>query len=177
MSALTILKPRGRVMEHILSSGRKKIAMLCSPLRYRYARQRKAAFLASLKNAGIEVRPEWIVQVADIDFNMALTAAARALEPAGAAGRSLYRVRYFCSGNHPRCDAGRPTRATGPDRNGFDNIDISESMVPSITTVRQPRYQLGFIAMEMLANKLRGHTEKEEQLLNVDLILRESTQG
>ena len=50
-------------------------------------------------------------------------------------------------------------------------------MVPSITTVRQPRYQLGFIAMEMLANKLRGHTEKEEQLLNVDLILRESTQG
>ena len=66
-----------RVMEHILSSGRKKIAMLCSPLRYRYARQRKAAFLASLKNAGIEVRPEWIVQVADIDFNMALTAAAR----------------------------------------------------------------------------------------------------
>ena len=60
---------------------------------------------------------------------------------------------------------------------GFDNIDISESMVPSITTVRQPRYQLGFIAMEMLANKLRGHTEKEEQLLNVDLILRESTQG
>lgn len=53
--------------------------MLCSPLRYRYARQRKAAFLASLKNAGIEVRPEWIVQVADIDFNMALTAAARLL--------------------------------------------------------------------------------------------------
>lgn len=166
-----------RVMEHILSSGRKKIAMLCSPLRYRYARQRKAAFLASLKNAGIEVRPEWIVQVADIDFNMALTAAARLLSLPERPD-AVYTVSDIFAAAIIRAATQAGLRV--PQDlivTGFDNIDISESMVPSITTVRQPRYQLGFIAMEMLANKLRGHTEKEEQLLNVDLILRESTQG
>lgn len=164
-------------MEHILSSGRKKIAMLCSPLRYRYARQRKAAFLASLKNAGIEVRPEWIVQVADIDFNMALTAAARLLSLPERPD-AVYTVSDIFAAAIIRAATQAGLRV--PQDlivTGFDNIDISESMVPSITTVRQPRYQLGFIAMEMLANKLRGHTEKEEQLLNVDLILRESTQG
>ena len=166
-----------RVMEHILSSGRKKIAMLCSPLRYRYARQRKAAFLSSLESANMEVRPEWIVQVADVDFNMALTAAARLLSLPERPD-AVYTVSDIFAAAIIRAAAQAGLRV--PQDlivTGFDNIDISESMVPSITTVRQPRYQLGFIAMEMLANKLRGHTEKEEQLLNVDLILRESTQG
>ena len=59
---------------------------------------------------------------------------------------------------------------------GFNNNDVSSIFYPKITTVSQPSYDMGSVAMRMLI-KLLGKKELEEHnyILNYQLIEREST--
>ena len=59
---------------------------------------------------------------------------------------------------------------------GFDNIEISSFMIPSITTMSQPRYQLGYIACDLLYSKIENpKADVQKVLLDSELIIREST--
>ena len=61
---------------------------------------------------------------------------------------------------------------------GFDNVDISQISHPSITTINQPKYQLGYTACELLIEKLKVKDLPPRQLfLNTELIIRESTKN
>ncbi len=58
---------------------------------------------------------------------------------------------------------------------GFDDIDMSRMVYPSLTTISQPLYEMGCEGMKLLAKKLHG--EKVEQfkiVLEHKLIIRES---
>lgn len=58
---------------------------------------------------------------------------------------------------------------------GFDDAAISEAFLPSITTVQQPRYEIGYKAAELLLRAIRGEDNRAEQLiLTHRLIRRES---
>lgn len=59
---------------------------------------------------------------------------------------------------------------------GFDNIALSTMMIPSITTVNQPSFQMGYLANEFLFEKLQNPlTETKRMLLDTELIIRESS--
>jgi len=59
---------------------------------------------------------------------------------------------------------------------GFDGINMSEQTVPSLTTVLQPIYDMGQLAMEELIKKMEDKEEKPKKyVLDVDLLIREST--
>ena len=61
---------------------------------------------------------------------------------------------------------------------GFDNTTVSQVMTPAISTVAQPRRQLGETAMELLAARMAQPDLPEEHiLLPHRLILRDSTGG
>jgi LacI family transcriptional regulator len=60
---------------------------------------------------------------------------------------------------------------------GFDNIEFSSVMHPPLTTIHQPKYEMGQAAVEIL---LRLAREKEKQkaehrLLKVEWVERQST--
>lgn len=57
---------------------------------------------------------------------------------------------------------------------GFDNTDISYIMTPSVTTVAQPRTELGKTAFKLLLNKIKGEP-CENVILNHRLIINNST--
>ena len=57
---------------------------------------------------------------------------------------------------------------------GFDDIDIAGSMLPSLTTVRQPLYDLGKRAAELVCSKLAGEKVPEEVVLKSSAVIRES---
>ena len=61
------------MMEYILSTGHTKIAFLCGPDRYKYARQRKAGYIQTLEAAHIPLNKDWIIQLPELDFDMALS--------------------------------------------------------------------------------------------------------
>ena len=59
---------------------------------------------------------------------------------------------------------------------GFDNIDISYMFEPTITTVNQPKQQLGYMACELLVEQISASNAPLKQiLLDTELIVREST--
>lgn len=58
---------------------------------------------------------------------------------------------------------------------GFDDIPIAKNLTPALTTVRQPRGQIGEIAMSHLLDNLPNNKiPVERALLHGDLIVRES---
>lgn len=58
---------------------------------------------------------------------------------------------------------------------GFDGLEIAAYYHPSLTTVRQPIYQLGHQAVEMLLKLIQGDDEIGSVILEPKLIIRDST--
>ncbi len=60
---------------------------------------------------------------------------------------------------------------------GFDDIDIAPLLSPPLTTVYQPKYEMGQAAVEILLRRLRGEDGgvAEHRVLGTRLIIREST--
>lgn len=61
---------------------------------------------------------------------------------------------------------------------GFDDLEMSVILHPPLTTVRQPKYEIGRTAMEMLLARTKGGakslSEPEHRILPVHLVIRES---
>ncbi len=61
---------------------------------------------------------------------------------------------------------------------GFDDIELASIIDPALSTLRQPRYQMGYLGMEKLIDKLEGRPEEvygEDVIFELELIEREST--
>jgi len=59
---------------------------------------------------------------------------------------------------------------------GFDNVEMSQITNPPLTTIDQPKYEIGKAAIEMLLNMLAkdGSREPEHRVIGVRLIERQS---
>lgn len=59
---------------------------------------------------------------------------------------------------------------------GFDDIELSSLFNPTLTTVRQPKFQIGVRSMEKLLDLISGKSLANGQdILNYELIIRESS--
>ncbi|MFB9757500.1 LacI family DNA-binding transcriptional regulator [Ectobacillus funiculus] len=59
---------------------------------------------------------------------------------------------------------------------GFDNIKMTSVFEPNITTIDQPKYEIGKKAMDLLLNLMNGETlQKKKFVLKDELIIRESS--
>lgn len=61
---------------------------------------------------------------------------------------------------------------------GFDDIAFSALVTPSLTTVRQPKHQIGVRTMEKLMDLIAGKTlAANRDVLNYEIVIRESSGG
>lgn len=58
---------------------------------------------------------------------------------------------------------------------GHDGLDMVSMLHPQITTVAQPRHEMGRMAAEMLIDQIENHTEKKKILLSPSLMIGETT--
>jgi LacI family repressor for deo operon, udp, cdd, tsx, nupC, and nupG len=58
---------------------------------------------------------------------------------------------------------------------GFDDIELVAHISPPLTTVRQPRAEIGRVAAERMLAVLSGQNETTDTILPVELVIREST--
>ncbi|MGM0368789.1 MAG: LacI family DNA-binding transcriptional regulator [Bacillota bacterium] len=59
---------------------------------------------------------------------------------------------------------------------GFDNISLSDYVEPRLTTIEQPIYELGQVAMDTILNLIEGaELEKDNLVLDYELLIRESS--
>jgi LacI family transcriptional regulator, repressor for deo operon, udp, cdd, tsx, nupC, and nupG len=164
------------VVQFLLSMGYRKIALLNSALQFRYARDRQAGYEAVLRENGIPVRPEYIAHISDINYSMALTAAESLLRQADQpevvfAVSDVIAAAVIKAAKRLGLAVPRDVAVVG-----FDNTEISLMCDPSITTVNQPRYELGTCACEMLVEQINNpQAPRRQLLLATELIAREST--
>jgi DNA-binding LacI/PurR family transcriptional regulator len=59
---------------------------------------------------------------------------------------------------------------------GFDNISLTDYVEPRLTTVEQPIYELGQVAMDTISNLIEGtELEDDNLVLDYELLIRESS--
>ena len=163
------------VVEYILSKGRRRIAMINGPIKYKYARKRQEGFIEALKQADIDPAASQIIQLPEFSYDAAVSVATQVLTmherpDAIFAASDVFAVAIVKAARRLGLEIPKDLGVIG-----FDNTDISIMSEPALTTVKQPQFQLGFLACEMLIEQIRDMSIAPRQiLLNAELIIRES---
>ena len=165
-----------KAMSHLLSIGRRRIALINGPLEYSYARTRLESYRTFIQDNGLDIPENWIVSLPQIDYALAYSTAVQLLS---------YKERpdaIFCSSDVLAVAvnyAARELNVKVPEDLaviGFDNSLFSAISSPPITTISQPTYQIGFSAAQMLFDLLNDPLSNPGSLtFPTELIVRGST--
>lgn len=163
-------------MEHIYSNGRKKIAFINGPANFKYAIERFRGYEAFLQYSGLSFHDSWNINLPAINYDMAFAASSQLLtsqDPPDAvfAASDVIAAAVIKAAKVYSIKVPEDLIVVG-----FDNVSISTISDPAITTISQPRFQLGYSAGEIL-NQHITNSQKQVQrlLLNTELIIRESS--
>lgn len=164
------------VISYLFSTGRRKIALLNSMIQTQYGRQRERGYRDMLAELGLPVNEAHIFHLSSIDltmaYGMALTLLSENDRPdAIFAATDVYAIA-----------ATRAARELGirvPEDIaivGFDNIEMAAMNEPPLTTVNQPKYEIGSTACSMLIEQIeeKPAMSPRKVLLNSELIVRGS---
>lgn len=161
--------------DHLLGLGHTRIGCITGPTGLAPSEGRAAGYMASLHNAGRTVDPALIV-CGDFHDNSgyanAMTLLAQAERPSALfACNDLMAIGAMA--------AARALHIAIPgDLSivGYDDIGLAAYMNPPLTTVAQPKYELGRVAAQMLLERTADHSLPPRRvLLRSSLVVREST--
>ena len=163
-------------IDYLISLGKKRIAFLSGPLRYRDNFYRKEGYLQSLNENGIELNPSFIINLPEISYNMAFSSATQLLSQGNPPDAFIAISDLFACAV---INAARRLEIKIPDELmviGYDNVDYSIISSPRITTINTPKFQLGYTACELLAEKIQNPGATTQHLsLPSEMIIRETT--
>lgn len=163
-------------IEHLLSLGKRNIAIINTNLRHRFARHRQEGFMAAMDAAKIIVPANWIVNLTQAEYETVASAAIQLLTS------STKPDAIFASSDmmaYAVIDVAHKLNISIPEDLaviGFDDISFSSIINPALTTLRIPRYQIGYTSAEMLFDKISQLNNVDKNIVfSVKLVIREST--
>lgn len=165
-----------KAVNYLISTGCKKIGMINSNTKFKYARHREKGYFSALTDANLESNPEWISHISSINYNLALSNAKHILSlpnrpDAFFAISDVFAVAVIRAAKELGLRVPEDVSVVG-----FDNIELSVMCDPKITTVEQPAFDIGLQACELLIEKISNPSFTDKQIiLNTELIVREST--
>ena len=171
------LQAAERAVQHLFDLGHRKIGHISGPSRNTFPNERLVGFRKAMFEHRLDVREDWIFPG---DYTM---------ETGRAAARHLTGLKdmptaVFAANDEMAIGLISALRQTGIEcpRDisvmGFDDITVSQNYAPPLTTMRQPREQIGRIAAETLINILEGNMASPDPVrvtLQSELIVRGST--
>ncbi len=164
----------GELMRHLLGLGHRRIAHLAGPDENIDARERLDAYRYELAVAGIPYDPE-LVWPGDFSFVAGTRAAARYLALAERPTAVFAATDEMAIG---LISGLRDSGVSVPEAvsvAGFDGTDLSAMYQPALTTMLQPRAELGRLAAESLLRRLAGGPPETATVrLPCRLVLRQS---
>jgi LacI family transcriptional regulator len=181
-AALTVDFETGifQAVEHLVALGHKRFAHVSGPLDLWTARVRRDTFLKALQLRDIDPTGVMVVE-----GNLRMAGGRRALREflrtdpwptAVFAANDLTALGIILEAREQGLSVPRDLSVIG-----LDNIGLAEQMVPALTTVDLPRYEIGNLAMNMLLELLDIPEELREQCdcmrkqVSSSLVVREST--
>ena len=164
-------------VNYLQELGHKRIGCIAGPEEMPLCHYRLQGYVQALRRTGVTVDPHYIAR-GDFTFEAGGQALEKLLdlpEPPTA---------VFCHSDVMALGALSYAKRRGlripKDLSiiGFDNISLSEFCDPPLSTVAQPRYDIGREAMLLLLDQLHGQTVNSgSRLLDCELIVRGSTQA
>ena len=162
--------------EYMLNLGHKRIAYICGDPKLPLYRSRLNGYYQALAERNIPAN-EKLVSIAEPDIRGGYDSTMRLLR----SGERFTAI--VASGDTLAVGAMRALQASHinvPDDVavcGFDDIELSSLLSPSLTTIRQPRHQIGKRSMEKMLERIAGNSKNcaEQIILDYELIIRASS--
>lgn len=163
-----------QAIKYLIRIGHKKIALINSDKKYLYARDRYKGYISALKEYDLPINKNWIYNVENVSFDDGQQAMRSLLEnhdrpTAVFAVSDILAIGALKEMNVKGLQVPKDIALVG-----FDNVNFSNMLNPTLTTISQPMYQLGSVSTSMLIKKLKGK-KVENVVLDHELIIREST--
>ena len=164
-----------KAVNYLISIGKKRIALMNTTIDRVHSKYRELGYRDALKKAKIDVDEKLIVHISSIDYSLALSYAYAilSLKDRPDAIFSISDVYAAAAIN-----VAKKLNLRVPEDVavvGFDDIDIASISSPSITTIRQPAYEIGFQSAELLVSKIERKPSVSNLILDTELIIRDST--
>lgn len=164
-------------MNYLLDLGHKRIGCIAGPEDMPLCHYRLQGYVQALRRSGIVVDPHYIAR-GDFTFEAGANALKQLLE------QPLPPTAVFCHSGVMALGALSWAKRQGlkvPDDLsiiGFDNIALAEFCDPPLTTVAQPRFDIGREAMLLLLDQMQGqNVSSGSRLMDCELIIRGSTRA
>jgi DNA-binding LacI/PurR family transcriptional regulator len=166
-----------QAVQHLAALRHEHIAFIAGPLVLKSAVARRNAFLQSMEEIGLAVRPEHVVE-GDHTLEGGMTALAKLLR-----GKTKPTA-VLCSNDMTAIGVMRQSyeeRVSIPSDLsviGFDDIRLVQFMLPPLTTVQMSQAELARLAFHALLSDVQRDKpapEGTEYVLKTSLVLREST--
>jgi len=166
-------------MNYLLGKGHKHIALILGSLNIQLYQDRFQGCLDALNEHGMKIGPAFTAQGAS-GIEGGYDAMKQILQ------NKALPTAVFCTSDPMALGAMRAIREEGlviPDDIsvlGFDGLDISSMVSPSLTTVRQPLYEIGVKSAEIIINNIKNNMENSErqkpvlEILPVTIVERET---
>lgn len=172
------IKATKDITSYMLNLGHKNICYLGGPEGVPIYQDRASGYMEALKERGIPVDQSLIVHCTP-DVQGGYDAISSLLHDADRKFTAI-----VAGGDIMAIGAIRALNDRGlkiPDDvaiSGFDDIAFSALVTPSLTTVRQPKHQIGVRTMEKLMDLIAGKTlAANRDVLNYEIVIRESSGG
>jgi len=163
-----------QVMNYLIQLGHRKIALLTAAWEISTARAVREVYFQRLAVAGVDADLSW-------------TEDGKFTEEGGAEATRLILKRHpdvtaiFAGNDKMAIGAMHLLSRLGIEvpRDisvvGFDDLQHAAFVIPSLTTVHLPLYQVGSLACERLVERIRGKQESVSEVLSTHLVVRDST--
>ena len=167
------------IMKHLLDLGHRRIGYIGVQNRPGSNERRMHGYRDSLEEYGVHAQPEWV----QLDTSPSREDFAGDVDVGQALVPELLKegvTALFCYCDTVAAGALIASRKLGypiPDRLsivGFDDTDVCMVLTPPLTTVRQPRREMGQLAMEILLTAISGEPANDI-IFQPSLVVREST--
>lgn len=159
---------------HLIGLGHRRIAHVAGPPNASSGRERRRGYERAMAEAGLAVREHWVIEThfrAEEGYRAGQTLLAAPERPSAVfAANDLMAVEVL--------RAARDAGVRVPEDLaivGFDDIPLARMVVPALTTVIQPAYQMGALAMERLLRRIAGQDAGPAKvMLDAELVIRSS---
>ena len=159
---------------HLISKGHKDIACICGPFTYSPSSERLEGFKMAMHEANLSTPEQWFIEgelTAKSGYDAVVNLLRQSKHPSALfVGNDLMAIGAICALQTKGLKVPEDVSVIG-----YDNIDLSAYTSPPLTTINQPKAELGRLAantlIDRIENKVKTTTVK---VLKSELIERKS---
>ncbi|SDO19440.1 transcriptional regulator, LacI family [Paenibacillus sp. yr247] len=160
--------------EHLIQLGHRDIGWIGGPVTSFNNQLRKQGFLNALKLYDIQERQKWML-VGNFTQEGGYHATKLLLMNEHRPTAIFYANDEMALGGYKAIREKGLSIPADLSVIGFDDIHVAEYIHPALTTIRQPKFEIGTMAAHLILQALSGEYVKRKHELSIELIARDST--